>query len=407
MKTALENIRVLDLSRVLAGPACTQILGDLGADIIKVERPGFGDDTRKWGPPFLTDEQGNDTTESAYYLSVNRNKRSIAIDITREEGQELIHELIKSSDILIHNFKVGSLEKYNLGYEQIKEKYPELIYCSISGFGQTGPLASEPGYDFLAQAMGGLMSITGEPEGVPIKVGVALSDIMTGLYATIGILSALNYRKETGKGQHIDTSLLECTLSSLTNVAQYFLTSGNLAPRLGNAHSTIVPYQAFQTADGHVILAVGNDGQFRRFCDFIGRSDWADNPDYSSNAARVRHRDTIVPMIEEILVQKDTAYWVDNLAEINVPAGPVNTIEQTFDMEQIKQRDMRIQMTHTTTGKNIDLVGSPLKLSQTPVQYNTAPPILGEQTEEILMDILDKTPQEITDLRKKGVLEQS
>jgi len=255
--------------------------------------------------------------------------------------------------------------------------------------------------------MGGLMSITGNPDGTPMKTGVALSDVMTGLYATIGILSALNYRTQTGKGQHVDTSLLECTLSSLTNVAQYFLTSGNLAPRLGNAHSTIVPYQAFPTADGHVILAIGNDGQFRRFCDFIGHGEWADNPDFSTNAARVRHRDTIVPMIEEILVQKDTSYWVDQLAEINVPAGPVNTVEQTFDMEQVKQRDMRINMTHSATGKDIDLVGSPLKLSATPVQYNTAPPILGEHTEEILMDILGKTPQDITELRKKGILEQS
>lgn len=404
MKTALENIRVLDLSRVLAGPVCTQILGDYGADILKIERPGMGDDTRHWGPPFLKDKNGENTQESAYYLSVNRNKRSVTIDFKQPEGQDLLHEFLEKSDVLIHNFKVGGLEKYGLGYEQIKERHPHIIYCSISGFGSTGPLAKEPGYDFLAQAMGGLMSITGEPQGEPIKAGVALSDVMTGLYSAIGILSALHYRKETGKGQQVDTSLLECTLASLTNVAQFYLTSGSLAPRLGNAHSTIVPYQAFPTADGYIILAIGNDSQFRRFCEFIDHVEWADNPEFSTNENRVRNRDKIVPMIENIMVQKGTDYWIDHLKEINVPAGPVNTIEQVFNMEQIVERQMKVSVPHKATDKEIDLVGSPLKLSETPAEYKTAPPTLGEHTEEVLIDILGKSPREIDELRHKEIL---
>ncbi len=404
MKSALENIRVLDLSRVLAGPSCTQILGDLGAEIIKVERPGHGDDTRKWGPPFLKDNNGEETTESAYYLSVNRNKKSIAIDITKPEGQELIHEFLEKSDILIHNFRVGSLEKHNLGYEQIKDRHPHLIYCAISGFGQTGPLAEEPGYDFIAQAMGGLMSITGESDGKPMKAGVALSDIMTGLYAAIGVLSALNYRKETGKGQMVDTSLLECTLASLTNIAQYYLTSGQLAPRLGNAHSTIVPYQTFATSDGYLILAIGNDSQFRRFCEIIDKTEWADNPDYTTNSNRVRNREALIPMIEDIMVQKETGYWLEHLYHHDIPVGPVNTVDQTFAMEQIIERKMKIEMTHDETGKQVELVGSPLKLSESPAQYTISPPVLGQHTEDILVNLLNKTPKEIDVLRSKEVL---
>lgn len=404
MKSALENIRVLDLSRVLAGPSCTQILGDLGAEIIKVERPGHGDDTRKWGPPFLKDNNGEETTESAYYLSVNRNKKSIAIDITKPEGQELIHEFLEKSDILIHNFRVGSLEKHNLGYEQIKDRHPHLIYCAISGFGQTGPLAEEPGYDFIAQAMGGLMSITGESDGKPMKAGVALSDIMTGLYAAIGVLSALNYRKETGKGQMVDTSLLECTLASLTNIAQYYLTSGQLAPRLGNAHSTIVPYQTFATSDGYLILAIGNDSQFRRFCEIIDKTEWADNPDYTTNSNRVRNREALIPMIEDIMVQKETGYWLEHLYHHDIPVGPVNTVDQTFAMEQIIERKMKIEMAHDETGKQVELVGSPLKLSESPAQYTISPPVLGQHTEDILVNLLNKTPKEIDVLRSKEVL---
>ena len=283
-QNTLDNIRVLDLSRVLAGPSCTQILGDLGADIIKIERPGHGDDTRKWAPPYLKDTDGHDTNESAYYLSANRNKRSLAVDLTTEAGQDLIHKLLEKSDVLIENFKTGNLARYGLSYNQIKDRHPHLIYCSITGFGQNGPLSTEPGYDFLAQAMSGLMAITGEPDGEPMKIGVALSDVMTGLYAAVGILSALHARTTTGKGQHVDLALLDCTLAGMVNIAQYYLTSGNLAPRLGNAHSTIVPYQCFAASDGYLIIAVGNDRQFKRLADFIGKPEWTNDERFSTNA---------------------------------------------------------------------------------------------------------------------------
>ena len=306
MKKSLHNIRVLDLSRVLAGPYCTQMLGDLGAEIIKIEKPGAGDDTRLWGPPFLKDKDGNDTTESAYYLSINRNKKSVAVDIKTEAGQKIIHQLLEQSDILIENFKVGGLKQYGLGYEQLKTKYPKLIYCSITGFGQTGPMAEEPGYDLMAQAMAGLMAVTGEPDGAPMKVGVALSDIITGLNATIGILAALHHREQTGEGQRIDVALTDCTLASLTNLAQYFLTSGKPAPRLGNAHSTIVPYQAIQVKDGYIVVAVGNNEQFARFCAMIEKPEWVTDDRFAKNKNRVLNRATLIPMIEEAMKRETT-----------------------------------------------------------------------------------------------------
>ena len=300
MKKALENIRIIDLSRVLAGPFCTQILGDLGAEIIKIERPQHGDDTRNWGPPFLKNSKGKDTTESAYYLSCNRNKKSVCIDIKTKDGQNLMRELIKKSDVLIENFKVGDLENYGLSYNQLKKENPELVYCSITGFGQNGPLAQEPGYDFLAQAMAGLMACTGEPNQQPMKVGVALSDVMTGLNAAIAILAAINHQKETGQGQYIDLALTDCTLASLTNIAQYYLTTGEAAARQGNSHSTIVPYQAFETKNGHIILAIGNDQQFKRFSE-AANHDWSEDPLFIRNSDRVKNRKTLVPKIEEIL----------------------------------------------------------------------------------------------------------
>ncbi|MCB1531850.1 MAG: CoA transferase [Alphaproteobacteria bacterium] len=405
MSKALEHIRVLDLSRVLAGPFCTQILGDLGADIIKIERPGAGDDTRQWGPPFLKDKNGNDTSESAYYLSANRNKKSLAIDIKTKEGQALLNELIKGSDILIQNFKVGGLDKYGLGYEQLKDKHPHLIYCAISGFGQEGPLASEPGYDFLAQAMAGLMSATGEPDAPPMKVGVALSDIITGLNAAIGILAALHHREQTGKGQMVDVALTDCTLASLSNLAQYYLTSGKVAPRLGNAHSTIVPYQSFETADGHIIIAVGNNDQFVRLCQTIGQSDWAADERFATNRARVEHRETLVPMIADIIKTKTTDKWLSLFRESDVPSGPVNTMDKVFDMEQIQTRGMQIQMDHPLSSGKIDLVGSPIKLSETPASYDNPPPICGEHTQEILEKLLGLSEEEIEDLKKKNIIE--
>lgn len=403
MKGALSGLRVLDISRVLAGPFCTQILGDLGAEIIKIEQPGKGDDTRHWGPPFLKDKDGNDTSESAYYLSANRNKRSLAIDMAAPEGQKLIRDLAGQSDILIENFKTGGLAKYGLAYHDLKDDYPHLIYCSITGFGQTGPLAKEPGYDFLAQAMSGLMAITGEPDGKPIKVGVALSDIITGLYASIGILAAVQSRHDTGKGQYVDVALLDCTLASMTNIAQFYLTSGDLAARRGNAHATIVPYQAFETADGYIIVAVGNDRQFQRLAEALGQG-WAGDSRFQINENRVKHRDDLVPIIAGLLKQKSSAHWLALFEKYDVPAGPVNTMDQVFDMDQIKARDMKISMKHSSAPDEIDLVGSPLKLSETPVHYHSPPPVLGQHSDDILCGLLDMTDQDVQKLKEKGIV---
>lgn len=408
MTGALSDIRILDLSRVLAGPVCTQILGDLGADIIKVERPGDdgegGDDTRRWGPPYLKDKEGKDTTESAYYLSANRNKRSIAIDITTGDGQEIIKTLLKDCDILIENFKTGGLKKYGLCYEQLKQDFPSLIYCSITGFGQNGPLAEEPGYDFLAQAMGGLMACTGEPGGTPMKAGVALSDIMTGHQAAIGILAALHHREKTGQGQYIDVCLLDSTIAAMTNIAQYYLSSGKTAPRLGNAHSTIVPYQAFAASDGYVVLAIGNNRQFRRFCDYTGRSGWADDPRFATNSARVNNRNELIPLIAEIIAGKTVAEWLEILREIDVPGSAVNNMDQVFAEPQVRARDMAIEMAHPLSDKPVTLVGSPFKMSETPVSYRHPPPLCGEHTDDILSKILDLPPGRIQELRNKGVI---
>lgn len=407
MTKALDNIRVVDLSRVLAGPFCTQMLGDLGAEIIKIEKPGMGDDTRKWGPPFLKDKDGNNTSESAYYLSCNRNKKSLAVDLTSEDGQTIIHKLLEQSDILIENFKVDGLKKYGLDYESVKKRHPHIIYASITGFGQNGPLAHEPGYDYLAQAMSGIMACTGEPGGEPMKIGVALSDIMTGMNAAIGILAALNARQQSGKGQHIDVGLLDCSLAALTNIAQYYLTSGKTAPRLGNAHSTIVPYQVFEAQDGHIVIAVGNDGQFARFCNFIGKPEWAHEPKFATNSARVENRAELVPMIAEIIAAEKLGYWLSGLAEVDVPNGPVNTMDKTFDMAQIAARKMKIEMTHDLTGQNINLVGSPLKMSETPVVYEHAPPICGQHTHGILSEMLKLSDEEITALASKNIIEMN
>lgn len=402
---ALANLRIVDMTRVLAGPYCTQMLGDMGADIIKIEQPRKGDDTRKWGPPFAKDADGNDTAESAYYLSANRNKRSLAVDIADAQGQEVIHDLLAKSDALIENFKVGGLAKYGLSYDDIQARHPHLIYVSITGFGQNGPLAREPGYDFLAQGLSGIMACTGEPDAPPMKVGVALSDVMTGLNAAIAILAAVNARHQTGKGQHIDLSLLDCSVASMVNLAQYYLTSGNIAPRLGNAHSTIVPYQAFASADGHIILAVGNDTQFADFCRVVGKEDWASDERFSTNPARVANRAALLPMIEAIVATKTTAHWITTLPDNNVPCGPVNTMDQVFEMEQIKAREMVVKMPHAASGSDVKLVGNPLKFSDTPVSYSLAPPSCGEHSAEILRDILGMDEGEINALGAQGIVE--
>lgn len=404
MSGPLHGIRVLDLSRVLAGPSCTQMLGDLGADIIKIEKPGEGDDTRKWGPPYLKDADGADTTESAYYLSCNRNKRSVAIDITKPEGQALIHQLIEHCDILIENFKTGGLKKYGLDYDSVKERHPRIIYASITGFGQTGPLAHEPGYDLMAQAMGGLMAITGEPDGAPMKVGVALSDVMTGLHAAIGILAALHKRKETGTGEHIDVALLDCTLASLTNLAQFYLTSGKTAKRWGNAHSTIVPYQAFEAADGWIVIAVGNDSQFARFAKLLGHGEWAESETFALNRNRVKNRDELISLIIPRIKEQPSAYWVEKLEDIDIPVGPVQSIDQAFAMEQVQARGMDIEMTHPLSPAPVRLVGSPFKLTENPVDYRLPPPVCGADTESVLNEMLRLGTEDLHKLKKQNII---
>jgi len=400
----LEGLRVLDLSRVLAGPVCTQILGDLGADILKIEKPLEGDDTRSWGPPFLKDASGNDTKESAYYLSANRNKKSVTIDISKPEGQKLIHGLAAKSDVLIHNFKPGGLDKYGLGFDAMHTAHPRLIYTAISGFGQDGPLASEPGYDLMAQAMGGLMGHTGGPDQDPTKAGVALVDVMTGLYAAIGTLAALTAREKTGKGQMVDLALLDVTLASMTNIAQYYLTSGKAPKRYGNAHATIVPYQSFEAKDGHMVIAVGNDHQFRKFVGALGQPSWADDPRFAHNSARVQNRDTLIPMIAAVIAGKTVKEWVSMMQDIDVPAAPVNSIDQVFAIPQIQSRGMEIEMAHPQSASPIKMVGSPFHLSETPVSYRLPPPTMGQHTDEVLGGLLGLSPSELADLKTKSII---
>ena len=404
---ALDGLRVLDLSRVLAGPWAGQILGDLGAEVIKVERPGRGDDTRAWGPPYLNDGQGAPTSESAYYLSANRNKQSVTIDITRPEGQRLVKELVAESDVLLENFKVGGLKRYGLGYDALAAINPRLIYCSITGFGQDGPYAERPGYDFLIQGLGGLMSITGQPDGEPgggpVKAGVALTDITTGLYAAIAVLAAVNHRHQSGQGQHIDMALLDVQVATLANQAMNFLTSGTAPGRMGNAHPNIVPYQTFPAADGDIILTIGNDGQFARFCDVAGRPEWATDERYATNAARVANRDTLIPALRQTTVMKTTAEWLRLLEDAGVPGGPVNTIEQVFQDPQVQYRGLRIDLSHPLT-QSVPLVGSPLRLSGSPVRYQAAPPLLGEHTAEVLTGLLGLDATQLAQLKADGVI---
>jgi len=401
----LQGLRILDLSRILAGPTCTQLLGDLGADVIKIERPGAGDDTRKWGPPYVQDRQGQDTSESAYYLCANRNKRSVTIDIAHPEGQALIRGLAAHCDVLIENYKVGGLRKYNLAYEQLRETLPRLVYCSISGFGQTGPYAARAGYDFLIQGMGGIMSMTGSPEGEPMKVGVGIADVMCGMYAATAILAALRHRDSSGQGQYIDLSLLDSQISWLINGGLNYLTSGQVPTRLGNAHPNIVPYQTFPASDGHFILAVGNDQQFRRFCEYAGHPELADDPRFASNATRVRHREVLVPRLADITVAKPREHWLSGLEKLGVPCGPVNDLQQVFDDPQVQHRQMRVTMPHPLAGDGeVALIGNPLKFSETPVSYRKAPPLLGEHTEEVLREILALDDAKMAHLRTSRVI---
>lgn len=400
----LSGLRVFDLSRIMAGPSCTQMLGDMGADVIKVERPGQGDDTRKWGPPFLKDKAGEDTDESAYYLSANRNKRSISLDISKPEGQKLAKKMIAKSDILVENFKVGGLAKYGLSYEDLKEEFPNLIYCSITGFGQTGPYAPQAGYDFLIQGMGGIMSLTGEPDGQPMKVGVAIVDLMCGMYASNAILAALHHRNNTGQGQFIDVSLLDTQIAWLANQGLYYLTSGELPPRLGNGHPNIVPYNVFPSSDGHFILAIGNDGQYRKFCDFAKCIELFEDQRFNTNQNRIRNRDELTPLIGEVTKTQSSSYWIEHLPPLGVPCGPVNDMKGVFAHPQTVARDMKISMPHAEAcGGSVDLIGSPMKFSETPVDYRKAPPRMGEHTEEVLEELLDPTDYDLSDLKNRGI----
>ncbi|WP_200865340.1 CaiB/BaiF CoA transferase family protein [Pseudomonas viridiflava] len=407
MMGALSHIRVLDLSRVLAGPWAGQILADLGADVIKVERPLCGDDTRSWGPPFLKDEAGQNTTEAAYYLSANRNKQSVTIDFTRPEGQRLVRKLVAKSDIVIENFKVGGLAAYGLDYASLKAVNPKLIYCSITGFGQTGPYAKRAGYDFMIQGLGGLMSLTGRPDGDegggPVKVGVALTDILTGLYSTTAILAALAHRDQSGVGQYIDMALLDVQVACLANQAMNYLTTGVAPKRLGNAHPNIVPYQDFPTADGDFILTVGNDSQFRKFAEVAGQSQWATDPRFLTNKLRVANRGELIPLIRQATVFKTTAQWVDELEAAGVPCGPVNDLAQVFADPQVLARGLALELPHALGGQ-VAQVASPIRLSETPVEYRRAPPLLGEHTSQVLQDLLGMSGDEVVALREAGVL---
>ena len=394
----LTGIRVLDLTRVLAGPWCTQNLADLGAEVIKIERPGSGDDTRAWGPPYLKDEAGNDTSEAAYYLSANRNKLSVALDIASPRGAELVRELALQSDILVENFKVGGLSKYGLDYDSLKEINPRLIYCSITGFGQTGPYASRPGYDFMIQGMGGLMSITGErddlPGGGPQKAGVAVADLMTGMYSTVGILAALHERSRSGVGQHIDMALLDCQVAMLANQNLNFMTSGSAPKRAGNAHQNLVPYQVFAASDGHLIVAVGNDSQFRNYCGAIGLPELSADPRFSTNPQRVKNREELVPLLAERMATGERDHWLAALEGVGVPAGPINTLDQVYEDPHVLARGMKRELPHPAAGK-VPMAASPLKFSGSPVAYRRPPPMLGEHTGQVLSERLGLSAEEI------------
>ncbi len=401
----LHGLRVFDLTRILAGPSCTQMLGDMGADVIKIERPGTGDDTRRFAPPFISDENGNDTEESAYFCSTNRNKRSVTLDLTRPKGQEIARQLIAKSDILAENFKTGGLAKYGLGYDDLKDEFPGLIYCSITGFGHTGPYAPRPGYDVLIQGMGGFMSVTGDPEGDPQKAGIPISDLMAGMYAAVAINAALRHREVTGEGQFIDIGMLDTTAAMLSIMGANYLATGKNPPRLGNAHPNIVPYQSFPTADGDIILAVGNDGQFERFCKFADVEHLLEDERFSTNGARVRNRAELVPILRELIASKPSKHWLDGLEAVNVSCGPINTLEQVFNDPQVKAREMRLKMDHPVAGNRpIDLIGSPLHMSATPPTYRLAPPMLGQHTDEILRELLGTGDDDLATLRAEGII---
>lgn len=400
---ALSSIRVLDLSRVLAGPWATQLLADLGADVIKVERPGIGDETRGWAPPYLRDAEGRSTGESAYYLAANRNKRSITVDLANAEGQAVVRRLAARSDVVVENFKLGALGRYGLDYPALRELNPRLVYCTITGFGQTGPYRHRAGYDFLVQAMGGLMSVTGEAGGPPMKVGVALTDVLTGMYAATGILAALAARERTGRGQHVDLALLDVQVASLANQATNYLTSGEAPRRLGNAHPNIVPYQSFAASDGELVVAVGNDPQFARLCEAGGLPALAGDPRFATNTERVRNRSALVPLLARMFLARPRAAWVDLLERAGVPCGPINDVAEVFADSHVRARGLRVDQPHPLAG-TVATVACPIRLSDTPVEYLAPPPLLGEHTRDVLGAVAGFSEPEIDELRRKGVV---
>jgi formyl-CoA transferase len=392
----LADLLVLDLSRVLAGPYATMMLADLGATVIKVEKPGTGDDTRQWGPPWVG-------SESAYYVSVNRNKKSITLDLTREQGREIVRRLAQQADVLIENWRLGKMDEWGLGYERLKTTNPGLIYCSITGYGQTGPHSDRPGYDFIIQAEGGIMSITGPADGPPMKVGVAIVDLTAGMLATIAILAALHERQQSGQGQHIDLSLLDSQVAWLANVGSNYLISGNRPRRYGNAHPNIVPYEPFPTSDGWIAVGVGNDRQWQRLCELAGWDDLGTDERFATNPLRVAHRDTLIPLLQQRLQTRTSEEWQTELIQAGIPCGPINTIDQVFSDPQVLARDMLVELPHPTFG-HIKLAGSPFKLSRTPVRIDAPPPLLGQHTEEVLGQHLGYSTGEIDELRKAHVI---
>ncbi len=404
MPQALAGIRVLDLTRILAGPTCTQLLGDLGADVIKIERPGAGDDTRKWGPPYVEGPAGP-TAESAYYICANRNKRSVAIDIATPAGQALVKRLLMHCDVLVENFKVGDLARYGLGFDQLQEEMPRLVYASITGFGQTGPYAPRAGYDYLAQGLGGIMSITGAPDGEPMKVGVGIADVMCGMYAAVAILAALRHRDLTGAGQQIDLALLDTQVAWLVNEGTNYLVSGKVPGRLGNEHPNIVPYKTFESSDGYVILAIGNDNQFQKWCRFADAPELAADPRFATNSLRVQHRHELYALMPIHVRRKSTAAWVDGLAALGVPCGPVNSLDQVFADPQVRARGMRIDVPHPPAAAgSVPLIANPIHMSRTPPSYRHGPPTLGQHTDAVLEDLLALDAAERERLRAAGTI---
>jgi crotonobetainyl-CoA:carnitine CoA-transferase CaiB-like acyl-CoA transferase len=407
MPAALEGIRVLDLSRVLAGPWCGQNLADLGAEVIKVERPGAGDDTRGWGPPFLKTRDGADTEDSAYYLAANRGKRSIAVDLASEAGREIVRDLAAVSDVVLENYKVGALKKHGLDYESLRAVNPRLVYCSITGFGQTGPWSHRAGYDFIIQGLGGMMSITGEaddrPGGGPQKVGVAVADLMTGMYATQAVLAALFHRERGGTGQYIDMALLDVQVAMTANMSSNYLHSGRAPRRWGNAHPNLVPYQTFRTADGWIIVAAGNDGQWRRFCELGGRADLCEDPRFRRVQDRIRNREALAPLLEAMVAQRSSKAWIDGMEAAGVPCGPINDLQQVFENPQVQARGMRIDIERADAGP-VKLVANPIKASRTPPAYRLPPPRLGEHTDEVLSAVLGWDADRIQAARAAGAI---